>query len=130
LAAAYNEGVMPDMAEVDSTFLNPIIGESLGSVTFVMDYIQLDFNGPRLTALTLPVVRVSGKVRTVADPGWRDSLCERIGASVRSAYVRPDDELSIAFEDGSSIVVSLRAIDYRGPEAINFTAPGRLTVVF
>jgi hypothetical protein len=112
----------------DPGFLRPVVGEYLSAVTFVMDYVQLDFNGVCLTALTLPTVQASGRNWVAADQGWRDQLCERIGVIVRSASTNAE-EIGIDFDDGSRISVSLRAQDYRGPEAINFDAPGQPMVV-
>jgi hypothetical protein len=81
-----------------------------------------------LTALTPLTIRVSGRTWAAADDGWRDRLCERIGVVVRSACVR-EEEIGIDFEDGSRVTVSLRAEDYRGPEAVNFDAPGQPLLV-
>ncbi len=119
---------MADDPHGEAGFLHAIIGESLSAVTFVMDYIQLHFNGSGLTALTLPSIRISGRLWTASDEGWRDRLCERIGIVVRRAYIQ-EEELAIDFEDGARIAVSLRPSDYRGPEAINFSSPGQPLVV-
>lgn len=115
-------------AVTQAGFLGPIVGEQLHQVSFVMDYVRLHFNEACLTALTLPTVRVSDQVWTSAEAGWRDRLCERIGVAVESAYVR-GGEIGIDFEDGARIAVSLKEQDYRGPEAINFMAPGGVWVV-
>lgn len=123
---------MSDLAgngEIDGNLLAPIIGEYLSAVTFVMDYVQLDFNGACLTALTLPTVRVFDRVWSDADPEWRNRLCDRIGVIARSVDIRDGDRVSVDFEDDSRIEISLRASDYRGPEAINFNAPGQHFVV-
>jgi hypothetical protein len=119
---------MPEDADVQTNFLQPIVGEYLSAVTFVMDYVQLDFSGARLTALTLPTVHVGGKVWTSVDSGWRDSLCERIGVTVQTALVR-DEELGINFEDGACFSISLKLVDCRGPEAFNFSPLNKPTVV-
>ena len=42
--------------------LQIIVGEKLSSVTFVMDYVQLGFDGPLLTAYSGPEVSFGGKV--------------------------------------------------------------------
>ena len=43
--------------------LHPIVGEFPSAVTFVMDYLQLDFNGHRLTSYIWPLVHNEGKER-------------------------------------------------------------------
>ena len=63
--------------------LQPIVGESLSAVTFVMDYVQMAFNGACLTALTLPTVCFEDRVWAPNEPGWRDTLCGRLGVVVR-----------------------------------------------
>ena len=40
-------------------YFDILIGEQLSSVTFVMDYLQLDFDGNRLTCNVWPVVNVA-----------------------------------------------------------------------
>lgn len=108
--------------------LQPIVGESLSAVTFVMDYVQMAFNGACLTALTLPTVCFEDRVWAPNEPGWRDTLCGRLGVVVRAADIL-DAELVIEFEDSARICVSLKASDYNGPEAINFSIPGKPSIV-
>lgn len=117
--------------EFDSTFLAPIVGDCLSGVAFIMDYVQFQFKGGALlTALTAPSVRTSsGHGWTVGQQGWRDSLCERIGVTVQSAFLKTGEQLAIDFADGSRVTVSLKPSDYRGPEAVNFKAAGGLLVV-
>ena len=55
-----------------STALGTIAGEPLEAVTFVMDYVQLQFYHAQLTAYTLPQVELAGRRWTSEDPGWRD----------------------------------------------------------
>jgi hypothetical protein len=108
--------------EFNSNFLDLIVGESLSGVAFVMDYVEFHFNGALLTALTPPAVQASERGWTVKEPGWRDSLCERIGVAVQSVFIREGEQLAIDFADGSRVSVSLKPSDYRGSEAINFQA--------
>jgi hypothetical protein len=93
-----------------------ILGAKLEAVTFVMDYVQLQFDAAQLTAYTLPQVELAGHRWTSQDDGWRDSLCARIGIGVRSASCS-DQRLRFDFEDGAAITVSMRNEDYRGAEA-------------
>jgi hypothetical protein len=116
--------------QFDSNFLDPIVGECLSGVAFVMDYVQFQFDSALLTALILPAVRVSAALWTSGEPGWRDTLCERIGVVVQSAYAKEGEQLAIDFVDGSRVTISLHPSDYRGPEAINFRAAGGPLVVF
>mgnify|MGYP001601920903 len=99
-----------------------LIGLRLGSVEFVMDYHQLRFDGgARLEALTSPVVRVGRDEFSVGDPGYRDALCEGIGATVTAAKVEENREAYVRLGDEIEIAISLRAEDYQDrPEALVF----------
>jgi hypothetical protein len=116
------------MSETQPNFLDPIVGEYLSSVCFVLDYIQLDFNGKTLTAYN--PIAVSAEYRCINGnhAGWRDAICARIGRHVLSA-ICTDDEIRIGFEDESTISLSLRDEDYVGPEAFQFQAPEKPLVV-
>ncbi|MCB9682049.1 MAG: hypothetical protein H6733_11345 [Alphaproteobacteria bacterium] len=95
-----------------------LAGRSLSSVEFVHDYVQLRFDGPCLTAYVWPSLHVGGVTLCVDDTGYRDALVGRIGAGVVAASVEPDVAISIEFDDGWTVRVSLRAEDYGvGPEA-------------
>lgn len=101
-----------------------IIGEQLSSVEFVQDYVQLRFDGPTLTAFTWPVLRVGGMTIRLGDSRYRDRLCERIGRRVSAASFREADVISLTFDDGVEISISLKPGDLVGPEAGYFTLSG------
>lgn len=111
---------MPQAKKPEQEILQRIVGEQLSSVEFVMDYVQLRFNGPTLTAVTHPVVEVHGRVYSWGECGFRDALCERIAKRVTSALVKPGDLLRIEFADSSAVKISLRDEDYVGAEAVIF----------
>ncbi len=115
------------MVEGDRT-VEVLLGTRLGAVTFVEDYVQLQFGGVILSAYTLPEVEATGRRWTSRDAGWRDELCAWIGISVRAASVS-DQDLALIFEDSSAIRVSLRDEDYRGPEAFVIHARNRPAIV-
>ena len=109
--------------------LEPIVGRELSAVVFVRDYVQFEFDGVGLTALNLPVIKVGEKTLSFGQPGYRDTLCERIGQAVRSACVEENEGILIDFEDGSTLSISLRSDDYSGPEAAIFhNGPGETWV--
>ena len=99
--------------------LRELVGQPLSSVEFVQDYVQLHFDGPTLTAYTRPTISVRSSTLAWCDSGYRDALCEQIGSVVHRVKVQPE-EVSLLFESGSGIEVSLRPDDYRGPEALQF----------
>ena|SRR5579872_1289187 len=107
-----------------------IVGEQLSAITFVQDYWQFAFDGPAITALTRIEVHASGVTLKDGDDQFRNVLCGQIGKIVRQVNLVQPEALTIAFEDQSSISISLRWDDYRGPEAAHFRGrDGRLTVI-
>ena len=72
-----------------------------------------------------PVVEVNGRRSDPNTTGYRDDLCERIGRSVVSVGMRGNEGVSLRFDDGAMIAVSLRDEDYRGPEALQFVGRWR-----
>jgi hypothetical protein len=106
--------------------LEMIVGEFMSSVEFVMDYVQLGFNGSTLTSFAGLRVHDHDQVFQETAPGYRDAICALIGAVVSSTEVREQDLLRITFADNRSIAVSLRAVDAIGPECAYFiSASGR-----
>jgi hypothetical protein len=100
--------------------LGRLVGCELASVTFVRDYVQLGFDGPGMNAYTMPTVTCGAESLTTEQPGYRDSLCGQIGSRVKSAEV-DEQQVSIIFESGAVVSISIRDDDYRGPEALEFS---------
>ena len=99
-----------------------LIDEQLSSVTFVMDYVQLRFNGPCLTVYTIiQKIAKDELAKAWGEPGFRDALCNLIMRTLKQAHVESNEYLSLTFDDGSVWSVSLRDEDYCGPEAIYYT---------
>ncbi len=101
--------------------LSQISGSILSSVEFVLDYLQLKFDGPTLTTYTQPSVSIGGKTISWGQSCYRDALCDRIGIRVVRTNIIDSVELTIDFEDAAVFTVSLRPEDYRGIEAVYFT---------
>jgi hypothetical protein len=105
-------------------------GTNLSSVEFVQDYVQLRFDGPCLTAITRPRVHVADHSFDWGMAEYRNALCERIGKVVERTSITEKVELTINFEDDSSLSLSLRPEDYRAAEAAIFTYPPHKTYVW
>jgi hypothetical protein len=112
--------------QTEEKSLQMLIGEQLSAVTFVQDYLQLHFDGPRLTVFSHPVIRLGDQTFHRGKPGFRDALCSNITKKVTEARVAYGDSLSISFGDGSMIKISLKDEDYSGGEAVNFDAGGNV----
>ena len=106
--------------QTEEKSLQVIIGEQLSAVTFVQDYVQLHFDGPRLTIFSHAVVRLGDRTFPGGKPGFRDALCNNIAKKVTDARVAYGYNISIRFADGSTIKISLKDEDYSGGEAVNF----------
>jgi hypothetical protein len=101
--------------------LRSIIGEKLTAVTFIHDYVQLQFDSSLgLTALSTPSVYLGGSTLTLGDHGYRDALCARIERRIIGANVTEGEEIKIEFDDRSCISVSLMSSQRSGPEAAVF----------
>jgi hypothetical protein len=105
---------------VENEPLQIIVGEKLSAVVFVMDYIQLQFDGPCLSLIHEPEVITPTGTYTRDVPGFRDTLCEQITHIVTSALVTMNDDFEIMFDHGTIIRISLRPEDQRFPEAVIF----------
>ena len=97
------------------SLIHRLRGEELGSVIFVRDYCQLNFDGPVLSCFTWPVISAGGDEWTIGRPGYRDQLCAFIGASVTGAQDDPAVGLVLAF-GARSVVVNPRPEELVGPE--------------
>jgi hypothetical protein len=98
-----------------------IIGEQLSAVTFVMDYLQLQFNPPPTINVYTPLTVRCGDVVVISgDDQFRNKICEQIAKIVKSVEIKDEEAFLIVFEDASEISISLKPEDYIGPEALEF----------
>ena len=100
--------------------MGEIVGRQLSSVTFVQDYIQFAFDGPGLTTYTLPTVSFRRQSLKWGETGYRDALCAQIAHIVQQVEV-DEQRVSLLFDNGAAISVSLLDEDYVGPEALMFS---------
>ena len=104
-----------------------IVGEKLSAITFVLDYWQLQFDGPSINALTRLEVSANGYKLRDGDDQFRNLFCGQIGKVVSRVALKQPEAFEITFEDQSSISISLKWDDYRGPEAMIFYGPNLST---
>ena len=100
--------------------LEKLVGQDLSSVTFVRDYVQFAFDNGGMNAYTAPTVACGSESLSLGQTGYRDSLCRPIGCRVERTWV-DDQRVSIIFESGVVVSISLREEDYLGPEALEFS---------
>ncbi len=92
-----------------------LVEEELGSVVFVMDYLQLDFSNARFTAYVWPAVATGEVLVRFGDRGYRDMLCAFIAHEVTSVEESAEAGLVIRFGLGE-IVTNPAPTDVAGPE--------------
>ena len=109
------------MNEVQASegLLRYLIGDRLCAVTFIMDYIQFQFDNSHLTVLNPIVVEIDTQKYKIGDLLFRNSLCERILHNVENVILS-NKTLQVYFDDSAVFLISLREEDYSGPEALNF----------
>ena len=96
-----------------------LIGEKLSSVTFVVDYLQLSFDGPTISVYN-PITIKNGNIATrFRDDEFKNQICLLIAKVVKQVTLSEKESLSVFFEDDSQIHISLKESDYTGPEAIS-----------
>ena len=101
-----------------------ILGQELVAVEFVQDFVQLRFEGPLFTLYAWPHVLLQDFSLAFGQPEYRNALCAQIGEMVAKAELKELDSLTIEFESGTVIALSLREEDMDGPEAGSYSASG------
>lgn len=104
--------------------VSEIIGEELVAVEFVEDYLQLRFAAPLFTLYAWPHVLFPDFSLAYGEPEYRNALCAQIGEKVATASLEEGDALTIEFENGTVIGLSLREEDVDGPESGSYSETG------
>jgi len=104
--------------------VSAIEGQELTAVEFVGDYLRLRFDGPMLTLYAWPHVLLADFSIAFGEPEYRNALCAQIGEMVAKASVEELDSLTVEFESGTVIALSLREEDLDGPEAGSYSEDG------
>ena len=99
-------------------------GQELTSVEFLADYVRLRFDGPMLTLYAWPHVLLADFSVAFGEPEYRNALCAQIGETVATARLEEMNALTVEFESGTVLALSLREEDVDGPEAGSFSEDG------
>ena len=99
-------------------------GQELTAVEFVADYVRLRFDGPMLTLYAWPHVLLAEYSIAFGEPEYRNALCAQIGEMVATAKLEELDALTVEFESGTVLALSLREEDVDAPEAGSFSEDG------
>ncbi|UUU33211.1 hypothetical protein JIX56_26950 [Streptomyces sp. CA-210063] len=93
------------MAYELNSLLSRLVGFRLYSVQFVLDYVQLRFDGPTdempvLTCDVLPTVTLSGQWFSPTETGWTDALRGLIAQSVTATHEKTGIGVRVDFVTG------------------------------
>jgi hypothetical protein len=104
--------------------ISAIEGQELTAVEFVGDYLRLRFDGPMLTLYAWPHILLADFSIAYGEPEYRNGLCAQIGEMVAKASLAELEALTVEFESGTVIGLSLREEELDGPEAGSYSADG------
>ena len=71
-----------------------------------------------------PLLEVSNLSIAFGEPEYRNALCAQIGETVAKASLEEFEALTLEFESGTVIALSLREEDLDGPEAGSYSEDG------
>lgn len=92
---------------------------------FVLDYYQLQFDGPTLTVMTPITVIAEERTTKSGDDQFRDQIAK----VAKGIEITESQYLAIVLQDNSQLRVSLRPEEYPGPEAVYFNGQNNEMVV-
>lgn len=108
--------------------ITAIEGQELTAVEFVSDFLRLRFGdagaGPMLTLYAWPHILLSDFSLAFGEPEYRNALCAQIGETVAKASLEEFEALTLEFESGTVLALSLREEDLDGPEAGSYSEDG------
>ena len=108
--------------------ISAIEGQELTAVEFVSDFLRIRFGdagaGPMLTLYAWPHILLSDFSLAFGEPEYRNALCAQIGETVAKATLEEFEALTLEFESGTVLALSLREEDLDGPEAGNYSEDG------
>jgi len=104
--------------------VSAIEGQELSAVEFVQDFLRLRFDGPMLTLYAWPHVLLADFSIAFGEPEYRNALCAQIGEIVAKASLEELEALTVEFESGTVIALSLREEELSGPEAGSYSVNG------
>jgi hypothetical protein len=97
-----------------------LVGEPVNGIWFVMDYVEVHFNGSFLRCLQPPTVTRGSAAHAFPGDGSRDALCSLIGQELRTIRAADGDALVATFGDGAVLAMSLAHEGRVAAEALHF----------
>lgn len=106
--------------------LQYLIGQSLVSVEFVEDYLQLIFDSAGIDVYNPLSIKSRGQDFTLKNNNYRAELCSQIGKLVVATEI--NNNVAICLENNVTLEISLALSDYTCPEALLLKMNGRFWV--
>lgn len=103
--------------------LQSLLGRQANAVCFVMDYVEVHFDGPIFRCIADPELTHQERAWRFPEPGSRDGLCELIGRNLEAVDERDGLALQLHFADGYVLTVPLGPGRDFGGESAHFV-PG------
>ena len=111
--------------ESGRALLDQLLTEDLSGVTFVRDYLQLQFNPPPIiNVYSTCRVHVGGSSVAFGEPDFANRVIGLIGARVTAVDLPSEQALVITLENGAAIEIPYGEGSYEGPEAFEFQGRG------
>lgn len=108
------------MTNPTSNALGMLVGEEINAICFVMDYVELHFNGPVLRSIADPEISL-GEVRAAfPDDAARRLLCDLIGSRVDSVSVQDGVAIALSFSSGHELRIPLDPGNQAAGESAHF----------
>ena len=95
-----DERVLSDLKKI-------LISKQLTNVTFVMDYLQLFFEGNVFNIYVFPEILVNKIKYNINDKGYRDAICELISQNVSIIEWIEDLSIKIILQNENTITFNL-----------------------
>lgn len=104
--------------------MSSFVAERLEGVSFVADYLVLQFHGGNAFMYEWPQARTGDSVLQFGEAGYPDRLVGFIGLDVVSADLFLDDGLVLSFGDGELVVSAEQIRSASQPEVVEFGLGG------
>lgn len=97
-----------------------LVGEQINAIAFVLDYVELHFNGPILRCIANPIVSCELGEFVFPCSGSRDALCSLIGDRPSRIAITEKEAIVLEMSGGCTLTVPLTEDHARGGESAHF----------
>src|SRR5262245_50390151 len=87
--------------------LSELLNEEINAVCFVMNYVELHFNGAILRCLNNPKLSYMKQVAVFPQPNSRDALCSLIGTFVTDIKTFKEQRILLSTNKGHALEIPL-----------------------